>query len=68
MSAYLVALTLAGYQASADSSLEASLATAQRRILDDSKGADASLAHPFYWAPLALIGEGGGVARRVSGL
>jgi CHAT domain-containing protein len=68
MSAYLVALTLAGYQASADGGLEASLAAAQRRVLDEAKGSDASLAHPFYWAPLALIGEGGGAARRTSGL
>jgi CHAT domain-containing protein len=63
-----VALTLADYQAHADRGLEASLASAQRRVLDDAKGPDAALAHPFYWAPLALIGEGGGTVGRISGL
>ena len=65
--AYLVALTLAGYQTK-DAGLEASLAAAQRRMLDEATGAQANLAHPFYWAALALIGEGGGAGRRLTGL
>jgi CHAT domain-containing protein len=68
MSAYLVALTLGGYQAKPDAGLEASLAAAERRILDDAKGSDASTAHPYFWAPFALIGEGGGTAQRSAGL
>jgi hypothetical protein len=70
MSAYLVALTFADYQAHPDHGLETSLAAAQRRVLDEAKSGDpvTVTAHPFYWAPMALIGEGGSAAQRVSGL
>jgi CHAT domain-containing protein len=36
------------------------LAAQQRAMLAQATGPIAALAHPFYWAPLALIGEGGG--------
>jgi CHAT domain-containing protein len=57
--AYLVALTLDQFRSVPQNGLAAALAVAQRRILDEATGSLAAQAHPFYWAPLALIGEGG---------
>lgn len=60
--AYLVALTLSKARGQPGPNFAAALATAQRQILDEAKGDLANQAHPFYWAPLALIGEGSGGA------
>jgi CHAT domain-containing protein len=59
--AYLVALTLQGANKDRSQGLAGALAVAQRRILGDAKGELAVQAHPFYWAALAVIGEGMGV-------
>jgi hypothetical protein len=38
-------------------------------MLDDAKGDLAVQAHPFYWAALAVIGEGmGDKGKKVAGL
>jgi len=58
--AYLVALTLAGAKSDPGLGLAGALAKAQRRLLSDAKGDLAVQAHPFYWAALAVIGEGMG--------
>lgn len=57
--AYLVALTLEDYVKQPGQGIAASVATAQRRMLAEGVGDLALQAHPFYWAPLAVIGEGG---------
>jgi hypothetical protein len=67
--AYLVALTLSKARGAPGPSFAAALAAAQRQILDEAKGDLAGQAHPFYWAPLALIGEGsGGASAKLAGL
>lgn len=38
--------------------MAAALAAAQRRLLEKARTDLPELAHPYYWAPLALIGEG----------
>ncbi len=58
--AYLVALTLSGAKSDPGIGLAGALAKAQRRLLSDAKGDLAVQAHPFYWAALAVIGEGMG--------
>ena len=58
--AYLVALSLQGSSKDRSLGLAGALANAQRRMLDDAKGDLAVQAHPFYWAALAVIGEGMG--------
>ena len=63
--AYLVALTLAKDKADPSLGLEGALAAAQRSMLADATGDLAGQAHPFYWAPLALIGEGAGTVSAV---
>ena len=63
MTAYLVALSLAKATSDPDLGMAASLAYAQRRILADAHGDLSFTAHPFYWAPIASIGEGGGSAK-----
>jgi CHAT domain-containing protein len=66
--AYLVALTLQGANKDRADGLAGALASAQRRMLDDAKGDLSIQAHPFYWAALAVIGEGMGVkGARVAG-
>jgi CHAT domain-containing protein len=40
--------------------LAGALALAQRRLLSEAKADVAVQAHPFYWAALAVIGEGMG--------
>jgi len=60
-SAFLVADTLRRFAAGSDGGLAGSLRAAQLGMLDGAgKTLPASLAHPFYWAPFALIGEGQG--------
>jgi CHAT domain-containing protein len=60
-SAFLVADTLRRFAAGSDGGLAGSLRDAQLGMLDGAgKTLPASLAHPFYWAPFALIGEGQG--------
>ncbi len=67
--AYLVALTLQGSSKDRSLGLAGALANAQRRMLDDAKGDLAVQAHPFYWAALAVIGEGmGDKGSRLAGL
>jgi CHAT domain-containing protein len=59
-SAFLVADTLRRFAAGTDGGLAGSLRAAQLGMLDGAgKTLPAILAHPFYWAPFALIGEGG---------
>jgi CHAT domain-containing protein len=65
----LVGATLAYAKADPQLGMAAALADAQRRLLDKAKTDVPELAHPFYWAPLALIGEGRAVSsENVSGL
>jgi CHAT domain-containing protein/tetratricopeptide (TPR) repeat protein len=60
-SAYLVADTLRRFVAGSDGGLAGSLRGAELGMLDGAgKTLPANLAHPFYWAPFALIGEGQG--------
>jgi|GEM_PF-641605 len=61
--AYLVALTLSKSRADPALGLAGALAAAQRRLLSEAKGDVAVQAHPFYWAALAVIGEGMGARR-----
>jgi CHAT domain-containing protein len=69
-SAYLVVDTLHRYDKGNAGGLAGALADAQRDMLDNAgKTLPAELAHPFYWAPFALIGEGSrppGAAMRVT--
>jgi CHAT domain-containing protein len=58
----LVAGTMQRYQQDPSAGLAAALAEQQRSLLDQATGPLSALAHPFYWAPLALIGDGGGRA------
>jgi len=58
-SAFLVADTLRRLVAGEDSGLSGALRGAQLGIIDRAgKDLPANLAHPFFWAPFALIGEG----------
>ncbi len=54
----LVAATLSYARQHPSSGMAAALADAQRRLLDKARTDLPELAHPYYWAPLALIGEG----------
>jgi CHAT domain-containing protein len=59
-SAFLVADTLRRLQAGKDGGLAGSLRQAELGLLAEAgKAMPAEIAHPFYWAPFALIGEGG---------
>ncbi len=63
-SAFLVADTLRRVKAGTDGGLAGSLRGAQLGLLAEAgKGMPAALAHPFFWAPFALIGEGGEPSR-----
>ena len=65
---YLVATTLLGYKTNPADGIAKALQTAQLAFLDDTE-IPAVRKHPFYWAPFALIGEGGGTAAaKVAGL
>lgn len=60
VSAYLVVDTLRRLQAAPSDGLAAALASAQRDMLAEAgKSLPAEVAQPYYWAPFALIGEGG---------
>jgi CHAT domain-containing protein len=60
-SAFLVADTLRRYAASGGTDLAEALRQAQLGLIDRAgKDLPANLAHPFFWAPFALIGEGVG--------
>ena len=56
---YLTALFLGGLQANPAAGPAAALAAAQRRVLDEATGKDATIGHPYYWAVVALIGGRG---------
>jgi CHAT domain-containing protein len=58
VTAYLVALAVAEAQHSPSIGIAGGLAAAQRKMLSDATGALSAEAHPFYWAPLAVIGDG----------
>jgi CHAT domain-containing protein len=58
VTAYLVALAIAKSQADPALGIAGGLAAAQRKMLADATGELAAEAHPFYWAPLAVIGDG----------
>ena len=58
-SAFLVADTLRRLIANKDGGLAGALRAAQLGMIDGAgKELPADLAHPFFWAPFALIGEG----------
>ncbi len=58
-SAYLVVDTLRRYAEGKSGGLALALAGTQRNILDEAgKSLPAKLAHPYYWAAFALIGDG----------
>ena len=58
-SAFLVADTLRRYASGANGGLAGSLQAAELGMIDGAgRTLPAALAHPFYWAPFALIGEG----------
>jgi len=58
-SAFLVADTLRRLIANKDGGLAGALRAAQLGMIDGAgKELPAELAHPFFWAPFALIGEG----------
>jgi CHAT domain-containing protein len=59
-SAFLVADTLRRLAAGQNGGLAGALQAAELGMIDRAgKDLPANLAHPFYWAPFALIGEGG---------
>ncbi len=69
-SAYLIAETLRRYAAGADGGLGGALRAAQLGMIDGAgKALPESLAHPFFWAPFVLVGEGriGAGQRQVAG-
>jgi CHAT domain-containing protein len=55
--AYLVAQTMQEVRGGAG--IAEALRHAQLSLLGSATGSSAVLAHPFYWAPFALIGDGG---------
>jgi CHAT domain-containing protein len=55
--AYLVAVILGNYKGGPG--MAEAVAAAERKLLEQATGPDAWQAHPFFWAPMALIGEGG---------
>ena len=58
--AILVALTLKRVHDRGDEGVAGAMRDAQLALLDGAgKSFPAEIAHPFYWAPFALIGEGG---------
>ncbi|HVY13686.1 MAG TPA: CHAT domain-containing tetratricopeptide repeat protein [Rhodopila sp.] len=56
---YLVSKTLLEYEQDKSGGLARALRAAQLAYLDRSD-IEPSLKHPYYWAPFALVGEGGG--------
>lgn len=79
VAAFLVADTLRRIRENANLGIAGALRNAQIGMLADAgKGLPAEIAHPFFWAPFAVIGEGGArspatadsrvPSRRVAGL
>ncbi len=65
IAAYLVADSLRRLKDTPSLGITGAIRAAQLAMLDDAgKAFVAEIAHPFYWAPFAVIGEGG--ARRAS--
>ena len=63
VAAYLVAGTLQRMRADPALGAAGALRAAQLALLDQAgKGLPAEVAHPFFWAPFAAIGDGGGTA------
>lgn len=60
--AYLVAQTMKRVHEGAG--IADALRDAQLSLLTSATGRTAALAHPFYWAPFAVIGDGGGKLTR----
>lgn len=63
----LVSGTMRRYAQDPAAGVGAALVAEQRALLSQATGAISALAHPFYWAPLALIGDGGGKATTLAG-
>jgi CHAT domain-containing protein len=60
VAAFLVADTLRRLRENASIGIVGALRDAQLAMLADAgKGLPAEIAHPFFWAPFAVIGEGG---------
>ena len=60
VAAFLVADTLRRMQENPNLGVAGALRDAQLAMLADAgKGLPAEIAHPFFWAPFAVIGEGG---------
>jgi len=60
VAAFLVADTLRRMRENPSLGVAGALKDAQVAILADAgKGLPAEIAHPFFWAPFAVIGEGG---------
>jgi CHAT domain-containing protein/tetratricopeptide (TPR) repeat protein len=60
VAAFLVADTLRRLRENANLGIAGALRDAQLAMLADAgKGLPAEIAHPFFWAPFAVIGEGG---------
>ena len=72
VAAFLVADTLRRMRQNPEQGIVGALRDAQLAMLADAgKGLPAEIAHPFFWAPFAVIGEGGerapaGADRQVS--
>lgn len=62
VTAVLVAGTMQHLRADPGDGLAAALAAQQRALLAEATGPLAGLAHPFYWASLALVGDGSGLS------
>jgi CHAT domain-containing protein len=63
--AYLVAETMRRFRAGGG--IAAAMRGAQLAMLDQAgKDLPAEIAHPFYWAPFALIGDGGSARARTA--
>ena len=60
VAAFLVADTLRRLHENVNLGIAGALRDAQLAMLADAgKGLPAEIAHPFFWAPFAVIGEGG---------
>ncbi len=60
VAAFLVADTLRRMKENPNLGIAGALRNAQLAMLADAgKGLPAEIAHPFFWAPFAVIGEGG---------
>jgi CHAT domain-containing protein len=66
VTAVLVTAALAYAKADPGLGMAGALAAAQRRLLDKARTDVPELAHPFYWAPLALIGEGRAIPLQIT--